>query len=237
MPTINNKRAPSHKAARITQRKQRRTTELLRISQPAQHILRLPHSPGSRILLEHPLDHRRNDMAGAERIDADPMTPPLHRQRARELDDRRLGRVVDGRRHALVGDEAAHAGDEQDGALLLVVEHLAGGGGGGVEDAVVVDLHDFLEGDLRVLERALQVVDAGGGDEAVEALVAAGDVAEERVHFCVVADVDLVVLEVAAVFALGVLFGGVEVGVGLVEAVQAVDFSIDISIYNGAKIG
>lgn len=221
--TIDKERAPSHEAASIRQREQSRTTELLRHRQAPEHILRFPRRTSRRILLEDLLNHGRNDVTRAKTVDPNAMPPPLHSQRARKLDHSRLGGIVHGARHALVGDEAAHAGHEQDRALLLVIEHLAGGGGGRVEDAVVVDGHDVVEGLLRVFQGALEVVDSRGGDQAVQALVLGGDRREDVVHFCVVADVDPHVLQAAAVLVVGFVSGGDEIGVWCFQAVEAVD--------------
>jgi len=105
----------------------------------------------------------------------------------------------------------------------LVVEHLAGGGGGGVEHAVEVDGHHVVCGLLGMLKGALQVVDAGRSDQAVQALVLSGEGGESIIHLNVVANIDADVLEVAAVFAFGLVFGGNEFGMRSLESVQAVD--------------
>ena len=195
MATVNNQRAPSHEAASITKSEKRRTPEFLGCSQSPKHILRLPHGPRSRVLLENLLDHGCHDVPGTQVVNTDAMAAPFHSKGARELNHRRLGRVVDGRSHALVSDEPAHASDEEDRALLLVVEHLAGGGGGRVEDAVVVDLHHFVQGGLGVLEGALEVVDARGSDQAVEALVVARNLGEDVLDFALAADVNAAVFQ------------------------------------------
>lgn len=219
MTTINDHRAACHKATGITEREERRAPELLRAREPTEHILRLPDSFGRRILLKHLLDHRREDVSRAETINPDPLPSPLHRQGPRELDHSRLGRVVHGRGHALVGDEPAHACNEQDGPFPLVLEHLARGCGRGVEDAVVVDLHDFVQGRLGMFQGALQVVDACGGDEAVQPLIAGGDFGEDVVDLGFVAHVDASVFQSAAVFLFGLAFCGFEFGVWFLEAV------------------
>ncbi|GAB1201618.1 hypothetical protein APSETT445_000200 [Aspergillus pseudonomiae] len=221
--TINEHRAPRHEAASITESEERSASEFLRVRQSPKHVLCLPDSPRSRVLLEHLLDHGGDDVTGAQAVHTDTVTAPFHCERTGQLNDSRLGGVVDRGGHALVGDEAAHASDEQDGALLLVVEHLAGGGGGGVKHSVVVNLHNFVHGGLGVLEGALEVVDSGCGDQTVQALVLAGDLSEHVVHFCVVADINSVVLQAAAVVGFCVLFRGHEVWVGVFEAVEAVD--------------
>ena len=217
--TVNNQCAPSHETASITQSEERRTPELLRRSQPSEHILRFPHSPRSRVLLEDLLDHGGDNVAGAQVVNTDTMTAPFHSKRARELDHGCLGGVVDGRGHALVGDEAAHAGDEEDRALLLVVEHLAGGGGGRVEDAVVVDLHHFVQGGLRVLQGALEVVDAGGGNHAVQPLVVACNLGEDVFYFGLAADVNAAVFQQSAVVLFSMLFGSHELGVRALQSI------------------
>lgn len=216
---VNDQRAPSHEAASITKSEERRTPELLGRSQPSEHILRLPHSPRSRVLLENLLDHGCHDVPGAQVVNADTMTAPFHSKGARELHHGSLGRVVDGRGHALVGDEAAHAGDEEDRALLLVVEHLAGGGGGRVEDAVVVDLHYFVQGGLGVLEGALEVVDARGGNHAIQPLVVACNLGKDVFYFAVAADVNAAVFQESAVVLFSVLFGSHELGVRALQSI------------------
>lgn len=224
MTTINEQRTARHKSARVTEREEGHSAKLFGHGQPAQHVLRLPGGPGLGGLAEDLLDHRGHDVTGAEAVDADAMSAPFHGEAPSELDDGRLGGVVYRGSHTLVGDESAHAGDEEDGAPALVVEHLPGGGRGGVEDAVVVDLHDLVQLGLVVVDGALQVVDPRGGDEAVETLRLGCDGRHGVVHVDVVADVDAAVLEAAAVRGLGALLGGSEFGVWGFEAIHAVYF-------------
>lgn len=221
--TINEHRAARHEAASITESEEGSTSEFLRVRQPPKHVLCLPDSPRGRVLLKHLLDHGGDNVTRAETVHTDTVAAPFHCERASQLNDGRFGGVVDRGSHALVGDETAHARDKQDGALLLVVEHLAGGSGGGVEHSVVVDLHDFVHGGLGVLEGALEMVDSGGGDQTIKTLVLAGNFGEHVVYFCIIADVDSVVLQAAAVVGFRVLFCGHEVWVGVFEAVEAVD--------------
>lgn len=58
------------------------------------------------------------------------------------------------------------------------------------------------------------MVDASGGNEAVQALFLGGDCCEGVVDFGVVADVDFDVLQGAAVFRFGLFFGFEEVRMG-----------------------
>lgn len=162
-------------------------------------------------------------MSGAQVVDTDSITAPFHGKAARELDDRSLGRVVDGRCHALVGNQATHAGDEQDRALLLVIEHLTCSCGGRVEDAVEVDVHNFLHGRLGVFESGFQVVDSSACNHAVQPLVGTGNFGKNVVHVLVVADIDTAVFQESAKLSLSVLFGSKEFGVRAVKSVEAVD--------------
>lgn len=221
--SVNQHRAPSHKATSITEGKQRRAPELLWRRQPSKHVLCLPHSPRSRLLLKHLVHHGGHDMARAKRVYTDSVPSPFHRQVPAELDDSRLGGVVHGRGHALVGNKPGHASNEQNGALLLVVEHLPSGGGGAVEDTVVVDVHDLVQHLGAVLERGLEVVDACGGDQTVHAAVVCCDFAEDGVCFFGVAHVDAVVVQTAAVVLVCVLLCELIVGVWGCEAVETVD--------------
>lgn len=63
------------------------------------------------------------------------------------------------------------------------------------------------------------MVDARGGDEAVQALFLGGDCGEGVVDFGVVADIDFDVLQGAAVFRFGLFFGLEEVRVGCFQAI------------------
>jgi hypothetical protein len=72
---------------------------------------------------------------------------------------------------------------------------------------------------LGVFQCRLEVVDARGGDEAVQALFLRGDRCEGVVDFGVVPDVDFDVLQRAAVFCFGLFFGLEEVRVGCLKAV------------------
>lgn len=207
MPTINQHCAPGHERAGVAESKERRAAELLRRRQPPKHVLGLPDPLRTRLPLKHFLHHRRDNVTGTERVHPDPVPPPLHGQVPGQLQNSRLAGVVDRASHPLVGDKTRHASHEQDGALLLVVEHLAGGGGGAVEDTVVVDVHDLVELLLGVRECWLEVVDACGGNEAVQPAVLLGDFGEDTVCFGGVAHVDPVVVQAAPVVGFSVLPG------------------------------
>ena len=219
MATVNDQRASSHEAARIRETKQRRATEFLRGSQTTKHILRLPNSPRSRVLLENLLNHGRNNMSRAKAVHTNTMTAPLHSQRAGKLDNSSLGGIVHGRGHTFVSNKPAHGRNEQDRAFLLEIEHLAGCCGRRVEHAIVVDAHYLVERLLGVFQCGLEVIDARGGDEAVQALFLRGDRCEGVVDFGVVANVDFDVLQGGAVFCFCLFFGLKEVRVGCLEAV------------------
>lgn len=221
--TINENRASSHEAAGIAQGEERSTPEFLWSGQPSEHVLSFPDSPCGRVLLEDLVDHGGDNVSRAQVVDTDAIAAPFHGKAARELDDRSLGRVVDGRRHALVGNQATHAGDEQDRPFLLVIEHLACSRGGGVEDAVEVDVHNFLHGRLGVFESGFQVVDAGAGNHAVQPLVGAGNFGKNIIHVLVTADVDTAVFQKSAKLSFTVLLGGKEFGVRAVKSVETID--------------
>lgn len=165
--TVDEHGATGHEAARITQSEESSTPEFLRVGKTSEHILGFPDSSGRRVLLEHLFHHWGDDMAGAQAVHTDTVTAPFHGKGSGQLDHSCLGGVVDGRSHALVGNQTAHASNEKDRTLLLVVEHLPRSSSGRVEDSIEIDLHNFVKSHLRVFQGALQVVDSCGGNHAI----------------------------------------------------------------------
>lgn len=223
MATVDEHGAAGHEAARVTQSEESSTSEFLRVGKTPEHVLGFPDSSGCRILLEHLFHHWGDDMAGAQAVHADTVTAPFHSEGSGQLDHSRLGGIVDGRGHSLVGNQTAHAGNEKDGTLLLVVEHLPRSSSGRVEDSIKVNLHDFVKSHLRVFQSALQVVDSCGGNQAIQSPVLACDFRKEVVYFRLIPDINTVVLQAATIVLLGMLLSGEEVGVGGLESIQAVD--------------
>lgn len=103
--------ATGHEAASVRQAEESRASEFLGQRQTTEHILGFPSGAGGGVLLEDFIDHGRDDVAGAERVDADAVTAPFHREGTGQLNDGGFGAVVDRGSHALVGDETAHAGN------------------------------------------------------------------------------------------------------------------------------
>lgn len=187
MSSINNQGIPRHEAARITQHEQRRAPILFRPRQPSQHILPLPRLPQLRILPEILLHHRRHDMPGTQAIYPDALLPPLHGQVPTQLDNGCFRGVVHRRDQAFVGDEAAHAGDEHHRARAFVLPHPARDRRGGHEYARVVDFDHAVHVGDGVFGGRTYLLDAGRGDQAVEALVLGGDFERQGVDLVGVA--------------------------------------------------
>lgn len=117
---------------------------------------------------------------------------PFHGETTSQLADGCLGRVVDGRGEATIGNETRHAGDQQDGSTAPILDHLAGTALGGAVHALVVDvehLHDFF---WRVVERRLDQLHASGCNQAIHPLMFARDLGDDSVHVAGLAHVDLV---------------------------------------------
>lgn len=77
MSTIHSQIAASHEATRITNQESRRTPIFLRPAQPPQHILRRPIRPPFREFFKQAFYHRRDDIAGRDRVNADPVLAPF----------------------------------------------------------------------------------------------------------------------------------------------------------------
>lgn len=204
MPSIDGKVRAGHEAAGVAHEEQRRSLELGRRRQPAQHVLAAPEILEPRVVPEVALDHRREDVAGTEAVDADAACAvgtqgtPFHGEVARELDDGGLGRVVDRAEQALVGDGAGHAGDEADAAVAAVAEHVAGCRSSCHEDGRVVDVHHTPRVLGRVLEGGRDLLDGCGRDGSMETLVLAGDLVDHSVEALSVGHIDLAVGQRAA---------------------------------------
>lgn len=67
------------------------------------------------------------------------------------------------------------------------------------------------------------MLDTGGGDEAVQALVAVGDLRDDLLEICGVTDVNLAVVELSAESLNGALLDDAEVGGRLRQTVKGVD--------------
>ena len=110
--------------------------------------------------------HLGLDIAGADRVDADAVARPFHGERARQMDEPGLRRVVG--RHLADRAQAQDRGDVDDAARPLVghpalgraLRHQPGAAQVGVDDGVPVL--------LRHLERGLHDRDAGVVDDDVD---------------------------------------------------------------------
>ena len=96
MPAINPQITPRHKRARLRDQKHRRSSILLRLAQPAQHILLRPLGLALRVLHEQLHHHGRHDVTWGNGVDADTMFAPFHCKVARELEDSGFRSVVRG---------------------------------------------------------------------------------------------------------------------------------------------
>ena len=161
-------------------------------------------------------------MSRTQAIHPDPVGRPLHGQVAAELDDGCFGGVVDGRDEAVVGDHTGDAGDEDDGAGHVVADHAFGDGDGGGEDARVVDGQHFVYVLDGVVECGCDLLDPGGGDEAIYAIMLCGDAGDDTLEFFCVGYVDSVVVQAPAEVGGSALLGGEEVLARLGGAVEAV---------------
>src|SRR5207249_1826465 len=85
-----------------------------RAPQAAHRRHRQRRLPPIGVRLEAQLGHRRRDVAGRHAVDPDTAGRPFRRQRAGELDDPGLRRVVGGLRLGHVDDRARHRGDVDD---------------------------------------------------------------------------------------------------------------------------
>jgi hypothetical protein len=121
---------------------------------------------------------------------------------------------------AAVGDGAAHAGDEDHAAGALEADHLAGNCLGGHEDAGDVDAEHAVAVLGGVVQGRGLLLDAGGGEEAVDAAVLVGDTLDEGVEVGLLADIGAVVGDGGV--ELGLCAGG-DTGKVLTGLLQAVD--------------
>jgi len=83
-----------HEAARIAQKKDGRTTVLLRVAEATEHVRVGPILPPLRKRVEQASSHGRDDVAGGDGVDADPVLAPFGCQVAGELDDACFGRII-----------------------------------------------------------------------------------------------------------------------------------------------
>lgn len=155
-----------------------------------------------------------------------PCTTPLHSQVPCQLQQGSFARVVHGTNKSLVRNTAAHARDNHHRAIphaRVPLEHGAGGRRAGHEDAGIVDVHHLAHLVEGVVDSGLEVLDAGGGDHAVQPLVRVGDGANDVIEGPGIAHVDARVVQRAAELLRDARAGFVEVRGGLLEAVEAVD--------------
>lgn len=101
MASVNAQVTASHKAARIAEQEDSRTAVLLRAGQTAQHVLLGPLVAALGEVHEELFDHRGDDVAGGDGVDADVVLAPLGGEVAAELDDGGFAGVVGGTDEAL----------------------------------------------------------------------------------------------------------------------------------------
>lgn len=94
MATVHPQIASRHKAAGIADQKHSRATVFLGPRQATQHVLLGPFLAALGELHEQVLDHLRDDVAGADGVDADVVLAPFGGEVAAELDDGGFGGVV-----------------------------------------------------------------------------------------------------------------------------------------------
>lgn len=151
------------------------------------------------------------------------MLAPLGGQVAAKLDNTGLGGVVGGADETAVGNGAGHGGNHDNGASALVLDHLASCSRGSHHGTSDVDREHGVGVLGAVLEGGGLLLDTGGGDEAVQALVAVGDLRDDLLEICGVTDVNLAVVELSAESLNGALLDDAEVGGRLRQTVKGVD--------------
>lgn len=90
---------------------------------------------------------------------------------------------------------AAHGGDHGDAAAVAPADHLFGDGLRRHEDSGDVDLEHHVGVCLRVIESGGFLLDAGGGDQAVQSSLGVADALDDLVQALDVSHVDLAVVE------------------------------------------
>ena len=94
-----------------------------------------------------------------------------------------------------VGHCAAHGSDHGDAAAVAPADHLFRDGLGGHEDSGDVDFEHHVGVCLGVVERGSLLLDAGGGDQAVQSPLRIADALDDLVQALYVPHVDLAVVE------------------------------------------
>lgn len=117
----------------------------------------------------------------------------------------------------------AHTGNQRDATAVAESDHLLGGGLGGHEHARDVDLEHRVGVFGRVFEGGSLLLDAGGGDEAIELVVGAADLFDDVVQLGHVANVNLTVVEGGVELGGGAVLDAEEVGGGFGETVESVN--------------
>jgi hypothetical protein len=144
--------------------------------------------------------HRRVDLAGADRVHADPGACDVDRHRPGQHRDRAHRRAVGG--HVRARHEAVHRRDVDDRAAASR-EHRARGRAARVEEAVHVDGEHAAPIVVVRVERPAPQHDAGGVHEHVEAAVVGHDRRDGRVAGRRVGDVEPACLDALRQRALG----------------------------------
>lgn len=85
----------SHEAAGIAHEEDGRATELGRVADAAKHVLAGPLGLALGVYVKQVLQHFGLDVAGRQGVDADAVLAPFSSQAAGELQNGRLGGVVD----------------------------------------------------------------------------------------------------------------------------------------------
>lgn len=187
VPAINDNVGPGGVRASIAGQIDVGALEFLSLSVAAEGDHAVPHALD---LLVDKVREARVDVAGGDRVDAGKVAP-LVGERLGQVDAAGLGDVV--RRLLLreVGDEAAHAGGDDEGARLALAE-VEADGAGAVEGAVQVRVDDLIPGLDGRFEDARVGGPAGVGDEDVDAAEFLDDVVDQLLDVAVVAHVALV---------------------------------------------
>lgn len=197
VPAINDDVSPGSVRAGITGQIDIGALEFLGLGVTAERDHAVPHALD---LLVHEIREARVDVAGGDCVDAGKVAP-LVGERSGQVDAAGLGHVVRCLLLREVGDEAAHARRDDEGAGLSLAE-VEADGAGAVEGAVQVGVDDLVPG----LDGGVQDAGVGGpagvGDEDVDAAEILDDVVDQLLDVAVVTDVALVGFGFDAVLVL-----------------------------------
>jgi hypothetical protein len=95
MTSVDAEIAARHEAAGVAEEKDGGTTVLLGSAEAAEHVLLGPSGLAVGVVDEQILQHLGQDVAGGEGVDTNAVLAPFGSQVASELDNSRLGRIVD----------------------------------------------------------------------------------------------------------------------------------------------